>query len=80
MSKLNDNDIKRLMKLKETSDERIRCLRDMIKHEEASQLFLRPILKEHCNHEYTEISSFSVENNTREYRCKKCLLLRSYIE
>ena len=80
MSKLNDTDIKRLMKLKETSDERIRCLRDMIKHEEASQLFLRPILKEYCNHEYEDVGPFSVENNSREYRCKKCQLLRSYIE
>jgi hypothetical protein len=80
MSKLTDMNIKRLMKLKKASDERIKCLRDMIKHEEASQLFLRPVLKEHCNHEYTDIGSFTVENNSREYRCKKCQLLRSYIE
>ena len=29
-----------------------------------------------CNHEWQDISAFEIQNNYREYQCKKCDLIR----
>ena len=71
-----DEEIKTLLKIKEKSDERIKCLRDMIMHEEQSQLYLKPILAKYCKHEWKDDAAFSVENNSHKWRCSKCSLLK----
>ena len=50
MTELNftTEDIENLLKIKKLSDERIKCLKDMIKHEEHAQLNLRPVLRKYC--------------------------------
>ena len=65
----SDEDIKNLLNIKKKRDERIKCLNDMIKHEEHAQLYLRPILRQYCPHEW---------NNDKEgkLRCLKCTLLK----
>ena len=76
MSYFTNEEIKNLLKIKEKSDERIKCLNDMILHEERSQLYLKPLLRKYCKHEWKDDSSFTVENNNREWRCSKCSLLK----
>ena len=41
----------------------------MIKHEEHAQLYLRPILRQYCPHEWNKDEEGSL-------RCKKCTLLK----
>ena len=64
-----NEDIENLLNIKKKSDERIKCLKDMIKHEEHAQLNLRPVLRKYCKHEW---------NNDEEgkLRCSKCTLLK----
>ena len=71
MSDLNfsDEDIKNLLNIKKKSDERIKCLKDMIKHEENAQLYLRPVLIKHCKHEWKN-------DEEGKLRCSKCTLLK----
>ena len=71
-----DEEIKNLLKIKEKSDERIKCLRDMIIHEEQSQSYLKPILAKYCKHEWRDDGAFGIENHSHEWRCTKCSLLK----
>ena len=65
----SDEDIKNLLNIKKKSDERIKCLKDMIDHEEQSQLYLRPLLRQYCKHEWKE-------DEEGKLRCLKCTLLK----
>ncbi len=71
MTELNftTEDIENLLKIKKLSDERIKCLKDMIKHEEYAQLNLRPVLRKYCKHEWNE-------DEECKLRCSKCTLLK----
>ena len=64
-----NEDIKNLLNIKKKSDERIKCLKDMIKHEEHAQLYLRPILRKYCKHEWNK-------DEEDKLRCSKCTLLK----
>lgn len=74
--KFSEEDIKNLLNIKKKSDERIKCLNDMIKHEEHAQLYLRPLLRKYCPHEWEKDNVFAVENNHTSFRCSKCTLLK----
>ncbi|ANS04144.1 hypothetical protein [uncultured Mediterranean phage] len=65
----SDEDIKNLLNIKKKSDERIKCLKDMIKHEENAQLYLRPVLIKYCKHEWKN-------DEEGKLRCSKCTLLK----
>ena len=65
----SDEDIKNLLNIKKKSDERIKCLKDMIKHEEHAQLYLRPVLIKYCKHEWKT-------DEEGKLRCSKCTLLK----
>lgn len=65
----SDEDIKNLLNIKKKSDERIKCLKDMIKHEENAQLYLRPALIKYCKHEWKN-------DEEGKLRCSKCTLLK----
>ena len=69
MSHFTNEDIKNLLNIKKKSDERIKCLKDMIKHEEHAQLYLRPILRKYCKHEWNK-------DEEDKLRCSKCTLLK----
>tara|TARA_Y100001956_G_scaffold56348_1_gene55364 strand:+ start:157 stop:381 length:225 start_codon:yes stop_codon:yes gene_type:complete len=64
-----NEDIENLLNIKKKSDERIKCLKDMIKHEEHAQLYLRPILRKYCKHEWNK-------DEEDKLRCSKCTLLK----
>jgi len=68
----SDEDIKNLLNIKKQSDERIKCLRNMIKHEEHAQLYLRPVLRKYCKHEWKKDNVY----NQGSLRCSKCTLLK----
>ena len=72
----SDEDIKNLLNIKKKSDERIKCLKDMIVHEERAQLYLRPLLRQYCPHEWEKDNVFTMENNEVTFRCSKCTLLK----
>jgi len=76
MSYFTDEEMKIILEIKKKSNERIKCLHDMIKHEENAQLYLNPILKKYCNHAWKDEGSFCVQNNNSEWRCSKCSLLK----
>ena len=64
-----NEDIENLLNIKKKSDERIKCLKDMIKHEEHAQLYLRPVLRKYCKHEWKTDEEGGL-------RCSKCTLLK----
>lgn len=80
MTFFSNEEIEYLLEIKKKSDERIKCLKNMINHEEQSQLYLRPILAKYCKHEWRDEGSSSVENNSYDWRCSKCSLLKTFCE
>jgi hypothetical protein len=74
--KFTEEDVSGLMELLKGAEERVACLKKIIIHEEETIKKLRPILRKYCDHEWKNIAAFNVENNSQEWKCERCLLIK----
>ena len=69
---LSTEELKSLITIRKMSESRAKCLKQLIDHELQTQSKLLIIIQNNCNHKWTDVGSFTIDNNSREYECKVC--------